>query len=196
MDQVTGASTTATSALLALSKSLDSAKFENFSKVLEVGLYVVLGRVAGGLLSSAYAMRVNAKAAAELTLANSIAAAGEVRRLEAVKAGVVADLARARSSVASAEASVMASRQVQTADLARLQTVRQSLVAELERAATPACANFRYWPATVCRPDGRTATGRNGDHSAAYRRRGAADGNHHCRFCGRHCIPGATYRCN
>ena len=132
MDQVTGASTTATSALLALSKSLDSAKFENFSKVLEVGLYVVLGRVAGGLLSSAYAMRVNAKAAAELTLANSIAAAGEVRRLEAVKAGVVADLARARSSVASAEASVMASRQVQTADLARLQTVRQSLVAELE----------------------------------------------------------------
>ncbi|EPJ91025.1 lambda family phage tail tape measure protein [Pseudomonas psychrophila] len=132
MDQVTGASTTATSALLALSKSLDSAKFENFSKVLEVGLYVVLGRVAGGLLSSAYAMRVNVKAAAELTLANSIAAAGEVRRLEAVKAGVVADLARARSSVASAEASVMASRQVQTADLARLQTVRQSLVAELE----------------------------------------------------------------
>ncbi len=132
MDQVTGASTTATSALLALSKSLDSAKFENFSKVLEVGLYVVLGRVAGGLLSSAYAMRVNVKAAAELTLANSIAAAGEVRRLEAVKAGVVADLARARSSVASAEASVMASRQVQTADLARLQTVRQALVAELE----------------------------------------------------------------
>ncbi|MQT59482.1 phage tail tape measure protein [Pseudomonas sp. FSL R10-0399] len=132
MDQVTGASTTATSALLALSKSLDSAKFENFSKVLEVGLYVVLGRVAGGLLSSAYAMRVNVKAAAELTLANSIAAAGEVRRLEAVKAGVVADLARARSSVASAEASVLASRQVQTADLARLQTVRQALVAELE----------------------------------------------------------------
>lgn len=132
MDQVTGASTTATSALLALSKSLDSAKFENFSKVLEVGLYVVLGRIAGGLLSSAYAMRVNVKAAAELTLANSIAAAGEVRRLEAVKAGVVADLARARSSVASAEASVLASRQVQTADLARLQTVRQALVAELE----------------------------------------------------------------
>ena len=132
MDQVTGASTTATSALLALSKSLDSAKFENFSKILEVGLYVVLGRVAGGLLSSAYAMRVNVKAAAELTLANSIAASGEVRRLEAVKAGVVADLARARSSVASAEASVLASRQVQAADLARLQTVRQALVAELE----------------------------------------------------------------
>ncbi len=132
LDQATGASTTATSALLVLSKALDSATLENFSKALEVGLYVALGRVAGGLLSSAYAMRVNVKAAAELTLANSIAAAGEVRRLEAVKAGVFADLARARSSVASAEASVMASRQVQTADLARLQTVRQSLVAELE----------------------------------------------------------------
>ncbi|RUT37642.1 phage tail tape measure protein [Pseudomonas sp. PAMC 29040] len=77
-------------------------------------------------------MGVNIKASSELALANSVATAGEVRRLEAVKAGVVADLARARSSVASAEASVLASRQVQTADLARLQTVRQSLVAELE----------------------------------------------------------------
>ena len=132
LDNTLGVSRAFVTAVLDLSAALDSGKLQTFTRILEAGLLVVLGRTAGALISNAYAMGVNIKASSELALANSVATAGEVRRLEAVKAGVVADLARARSSVASAEASVMASRQVQTADLARLQTVRQSLVAELE----------------------------------------------------------------
>ncbi|WP_165878356.1 phage tail tape measure protein [Pseudomonas sp. PAMC 29040] len=132
LDNILGVSRAFVTAVLDLSAALDSGKLQTFTRILEAGLLVVLGRTAGALISNAYAMGVNIKASSELALANSVATAGEVRRLEAVKAGVVADLARARSSVASAEASVLASRQVQTADLARLQTVRQSLVAELE----------------------------------------------------------------
>ena len=132
LDNTLGVSRAFVTAVLDLSAALDSGKLQTFTRILEAGLLVVLGRTAGALISNAYAMGVNIKASSELALANSVATAGEVRRLEAVKAGVVADLARARSSVASAEASVLASRQVQTADLARLQTVRQALVAELE----------------------------------------------------------------
>ncbi|WP_321833221.1 phage tail tape measure protein [Pseudomonas kulmbachensis] len=132
LDNTLGVSRAFVTAVLDLSAALDSGKLQTFTRILEAGLLVVLGRTAGALISNAYAMGVNIKASSELALANSVATAGELRRLEAVKAGVVADLARARSSVASAEASVMASRQVQTAALARLQTVRQSLVAELE----------------------------------------------------------------
>lgn len=132
LDNTLGVSRAFVTAVLDLSAALDSGKLQAFTRILEAGLLVVLGRTAGALISNAYAMGVNIKASSELALANSVATAGEVRRLEAVKAGVVADLARARSSVASAEASVLASRQVQTADLARLQTVRQALVAELE----------------------------------------------------------------
>ncbi|PAA41505.1 phage tail tape measure protein [Pseudomonas fragi] len=132
LDNTLGVSRAFVTAVLDLSAALDSGKLQTFTRILEAGLLVVLGRTAGALISNAYAMGVNIKASSELALANSVATAGEVRRLEAVKAGVVADLARARSSVASAEASVLASRQVQAADLARLQTVRQALVAELE----------------------------------------------------------------
>ena len=132
LDNTLGVSRAFVTAVLDLSAALDSGKLQTFTRILEAGLLVVLGRTAGALISNAYAMGVNIKASSELALANSVATAGEVRRLEAVKAGFFADLARARSSVASAEASVMASRQVQTADLARLQTVRQALVAELE----------------------------------------------------------------
>lgn len=132
LDNTLGVSRAFVTAVLDLSAALDAGKLQTFTRILEAGLLVVLGRTAGALISNAYAMGVNIKASSELALANSVATAGEVRRLEAVKAGVVADLARGRSSVASAEASVLASRQVQTADLARLQTVRQSLVAELE----------------------------------------------------------------
>lgn len=132
LDNTLGVSRAFVTAVLDLSAALDSGKLQTFTRILEAGLLVVLGRTAGALISNTYAMGVNIKASSELALANSVATAGEVRRLEAVKAGVVADLARARSSVASAEASVLASRQVQTADLARLQTVRQALVAELE----------------------------------------------------------------
>lgn len=132
LDNTLGVSRAFVTAVLDLSAALDSGKLQTFTRILEAGLLVVLGRTAGALISNAYAMGVNIKASSELALANSVATAGEMRRLEAVKAGVVADLARARSSVASAEASVLASRQVQTADLARLQTVRQALVAELE----------------------------------------------------------------
>ena len=132
LDNTLGVSRAFVTAVLDLSAALDSGKLQTFTRILEAGLLVVLGRTAGALISNAYAMGVNIKASSELALANSVATAGEVRRLEAVKAGVVADLARARSSVSSAEASVLASRQVQTADLARLQTVRQALVAELE----------------------------------------------------------------
>lgn len=132
LDNTLGVSRAFVTAVLDLSAALDSGKLQTFTRILEAGLLVVLGRTAGALISNAYAMGVNIKASSELALANSVATAGEVRRLEAVKAGVVADLARARSSVASAEASVLASRQVQTADLARLQAVRQALVAELE----------------------------------------------------------------
>ena len=132
LDDTLGVSRAFVMSVLDLSAALDSGKLQSFTRILEAGLLLVLGRTAGALISNAYAMGVNIKATAELTLANSIATAGEVRRLEAVKASAVADLTRARSAVASAEASVASSRQVQMADLARLQTVRQSLVAELE----------------------------------------------------------------
>lgn len=132
LDDTLGVSRAFVSSVLDLSAALDSGKLQSFTRILEAGLLVVLGRTAGALISNAYAMGVNIKATAELTLANSIATAGEVRRLEAVKAAAIADLTRARNSVAGAEATVAASRQVQAADLARLQTVRQSLVAELD----------------------------------------------------------------
>ncbi|RQI05848.1 tape measure protein [Pseudomonas aeruginosa] len=132
LDSTLGVSKAFTEAMVSLSKSLDSTGVQAFVQVLNTGLYLAIGRTAGALVSATAAKIADAKATQEQTYAASVAAAGEVRRAQAVKAEAVAELDRARQAVASARAQVAADRERQASEISRLRAVQASLVAERE----------------------------------------------------------------
>ncbi|EPQ0480647.1 tape measure protein [Pseudomonas aeruginosa] len=132
LDSTLGVSKAFTEAMVSLSKSLDSTGVQAFVQVLNTGLYLAIGRTAGALVSATAAKIADVKVTQEQTYAASVAAAGEVRRAQAVKAEAVAELDRARQAVASARAQVAADRERQASEISRLRAVQASLVAERE----------------------------------------------------------------
>ncbi|MBF8728758.1 phage tail tape measure protein [Pseudomonas putida] len=130
LDETHGITKSFVQAALSVSAAWDSSGAEAFTQVLKTGLYVALARVAGGFVSATGAKYLDIKATQEQLYANSLAAAGELRRAEAVKAGAVADVESAARAVANAKAKVTADRQVITSEVARLESVQAALASE------------------------------------------------------------------
>lgn len=130
LDEAYGVTKSAAQAMLDLSEAADSTNIKNLVNILETGLYVALGRVAGGMASTLLAWRAARAAASEQAFASSVAAAGELRRAEATQAAATSDLAAARSAVSAAAAKVSADRQVIGVEVSRLQTVQSAIAAE------------------------------------------------------------------
>lgn len=130
LDETLGITKSFVQAALSVSAAWDSSGAETFTQVLKTGLYVALARVAAGFVSATGAKYLDIKATQEQLYANSLAAAGELRRAEAVKAGAVADVESAARAVANAKAKVTADRQVITSEVARLESVQAALASE------------------------------------------------------------------
>lgn len=130
LDEAYGVTKSAAQAMLDLSAAADSASIQNLVNILEMGLYVALGRVAGGLVSSLLAWKAARAAASEQAFASSVAAAGELRRAEATQAAAAADLAGARTAVSAAASKVAADRQLIAVEVSRLQSVQAAIAAE------------------------------------------------------------------
>lgn len=130
LDETLGITKSFVQTALSVSAAWDSSGVETFTQVLKTGLYVALARVAAGFVSATGAKYLDIKATQEQLYANSLAAAGELRRAEAVKAGAVADVESAARAVANAKAKVTADRQVITSEVARLESVQAALASE------------------------------------------------------------------
>ena len=130
MDETLGITKSFVQAALSVSAAWDSSGAEAFTQVLKTGLYVALARVAAGFVNATGAKYLDIKATQEQLYTNSLAAAGELRRAEAVKAGAVADVESAARAVANAKAKVTADRQVITSEVARLESVQAALASE------------------------------------------------------------------
>ncbi|WP_440480700.1 phage tail tape measure protein [Pseudomonas xanthosomatis] len=130
LDETLGVTKSFVQTALSVSAAWDSSGVETFTQILETGLYVALARVAAGFVSATGAKYLDIKATQEQLYANSLAAAGELRRAEAVKAGAVADVESAARAVASAKARVSSDRQVLASEVGRLQSVQAALAAE------------------------------------------------------------------
>nr|WP_312623059.1 phage tail tape measure protein [Pseudomonas juntendi] len=130
LDEAYGVTKSAAQAMLDLSEAADSTNIKNLVNILETGLYLALGRVAGGMASTLLAWRAARAAASEQAFASSVAAAGELRRAEATQAAAASDLAAARSAVSAAAAKVSADRQVIGVEVSRLRTVQSAIAAE------------------------------------------------------------------
>lgn len=130
LDESLGVTKTFVSAVLELSKAWDTNGIETYTQLLKTGLYVALARVATGFVNATAAKVADVQATKEQTYLASVAAAGELRRAEAVRAGAAADVEAAARAVASAKARVSADRQVLVSDVSRLQSVQAALAAE------------------------------------------------------------------
>lgn len=130
LDESLGVTKTFVSAVLELSKAWDTNGIETYTQLLKTGLYVALARVATGFVNATAAKVADVQATKEQTYMASVAAAGELRRAEAVRAGAVADVEAAARAIASAKARVSADRQVLASDVSRLQSVQAALAAE------------------------------------------------------------------
>ncbi|PIK77173.1 phage tail tape measure protein [Pseudomonas sp. 382] len=130
LDESLGVTKTFVSAVLELSKAWDTNGVQTYTQLLKTGLYVALGRVAAGFVNSSAAKWADFQATKQQTYITSVAAAGELRRAEAVRAGAAADVEAAARAVASAKARVNADRQVLASDVSRLQSVQAALAAE------------------------------------------------------------------
>ncbi|MEB5934694.1 phage tail tape measure protein [Pseudomonas mosselii] len=130
LDESLGVTKTFVSAVLELSKAWDTNGIETYTQLLKTGLYVALARVATGFVNATAAKVADVQATKEQTYMASVAAAGELRRAEAVRVGAVADVEAATRAVASAKARVSADRQVLASDVSRLQSVHAALAAE------------------------------------------------------------------
>lgn len=130
LDESLGVTKTFVSAVLDLSKAWDTNGIETYTQLLKTGLYVALARVATGFVNATAAKVADVQATKEQTYLASVAAAGELRRAEAVRAGAAADVEAAARAVASAKARVSADRQVLVSDVSRLQSVQAALAAE------------------------------------------------------------------
>jgi tape measure domain-containing protein len=91
---------------------------------------VIAGRVLTSLGSYIYAQGTAIKATMAAIEAGKAQAVGEVNRAQAIHAGNLADLERAKTAVSAAAAGVSASRQVQAAEIARMETAIASIQAE------------------------------------------------------------------
>lgn len=130
LDESLGVTKTFVSAVLELSKAWDTNGVQVYTQLLKTGLYVALARVATGFVNSSAAKWADFQATKQQTYMTSVAAAGELRRAEAVRAGAAADVEAAARAVASAKARVSADRQVLASDVSRLQSVQAALAAE------------------------------------------------------------------
>ncbi|MBA1206532.1 phage tail tape measure protein [Pseudomonas fulva] len=130
LDESLGVTKTFVSAVLELSKAWDTHGIETYTQLLKTGLYVALARVATGFVNATAAKVADVQATREQTYMASVAAAGELRRAEAVRIGAAADVEAAARAVASAKARVNADRQVLVSDVSRLQSVQAALAAE------------------------------------------------------------------
>ncbi|MFV7440174.1 phage tail tape measure protein [Pseudomonas vlassakiae] len=130
LDETLGITKSFVQTALSVSAAWDASGVETFTQVLKTGLYVALARVAAGFVSATGAKYLDIKATQEQLYANSLAAAGELRRAEAVKAGAVADVESAARAVANAKAKVTADRQVITSEVARLESIQAALASE------------------------------------------------------------------
>lgn len=130
LDESLGVTKTFVSAVLELSKAWDTNGVQTYTQLLKTGLYVALARVATGFVNSSAAKWADFQATKQQTYMTSVAAAGELRRAEAVRAGAAADVEAAARAVASAKARVSADRQVLASDVSRLQSVQAALAAE------------------------------------------------------------------
>ncbi|MNG81246.1 Lambda phage tail tape-measure protein [compost metagenome] len=130
LDESLGVTKTFVNAVLELSKAWDTHGIETYTQLLKTGLYVALARVATGFVNATAAKVADVQATKEQTYMASVAAAGELRRAEAVRAGAAADVEAAARAVASAKARVSADRQILASDVSRLQSVQAALAAE------------------------------------------------------------------
>ena len=130
LDESLGVTKTFVSAVLELSKAWDTNGVQTYTQLLKTGLYVALARVATGFVNASAAKWADFQATKQQTYMTSVAAAGELRRAEAVRAGAAADVEAAARAVASAKARVSADRQVLASDVSRLQSVQAALAAE------------------------------------------------------------------
>lgn len=130
LDESLGVTKTFVSAVLELSKAWDTNGVQTYTQLLKTGLYVALARVATGFVNSSAAKWADFQATKQQTYMTSVAAAGELRRAEAVRAGAAADVEAAARAVASAKARVSSDRQVLASDVSRLQSVQAALAAE------------------------------------------------------------------
>jgi len=130
LDESLGVTKTFVNAVLELSKAWDTNGVETYTQLLKTGLYVALARVATGFVNASSAKLADFQATKQQTYMTSVAAAGELRRAEAVRAGAAADVEAAARAVASAKARVSADRQVLASDVSRLQSVQAALAAE------------------------------------------------------------------
>ncbi|WJO30973.1 phage tail tape measure protein [Pseudomonas monteilii] len=130
LDETLGITKSFVQTALSVSAAWDASGVESFTQVLKTGLYVALARVAAGFVNATGAKYLDIKATQEQLYANSLAAAGELRRAEAVKVGAAADVESAARAVASAKAKVTADRQVITSEIARFESVQAALASE------------------------------------------------------------------
>ncbi|WP_434681371.1 phage tail tape measure protein [Pseudomonas sp. R1-18] len=142
IDQATGASTALAKEILFLSKALDgslpgtlTAIKENTSaleQVMTTGLYVALGRIAGGLAQQAAQAGVAMAANQRLLASTASVAAQDLAAAKAKQTDAKAAVDRATAQIAGAQRQVAANREVAASEVARIKSVQTALVAERE----------------------------------------------------------------
>lgn len=140
LDQATGASSRVAAEFVGLSKAIDNSlpaamnavtkNSETLSQVLTTGLYVALGRIAGGFAQQGAQALYAAASNQTLLMATAATAKGDLYAAQAKQIDAKALLQRANLEITSAQGKVASDRVRQASELANITTVQASLAAE------------------------------------------------------------------
>lgn len=140
LDQATGASSKVASEFVGLSKAIDGSlpgalaslrdNSDALAQAMTTGLYVALGRVAGGFAQQGAQALYAAASNQTLLTATAATAKGDLYAAQAKQIDAKALLQRANLEITSAEGKVASDRVRQGSELANIKTVQASLAAE------------------------------------------------------------------
>ncbi|MPQ84483.1 tape measure protein [Pseudomonas sp. MAFF 730085] len=140
LDQATGASARVSAEFVGLSKAIDGSlpgalsslrsNSEALTQVMTTGLYVALGRIAGGFAQQGAQALYAAASNQTLLTATARTAKGDLYAAQAKQIDAKALLQRANLEITAAEGKVASDRVRQGSELANIKTVQASLAAE------------------------------------------------------------------
>ncbi|MET1069997.1 MAG: tape measure protein [Pseudomonas prosekii] len=140
LDQATGASAKVAAEFVGVSKAIDGSlpgslmalrnNSEALTQALSTGLYVVLGRIAGGLVQQGGSALYAAASNQALLASTAAAAKGDLYAAQAKQIDAKALLQRAGLEIKAAEGKVASDRVRQASELSNIKAVQASLVAE------------------------------------------------------------------
>lgn len=140
LDQATGASAKVAGEFVGLSKAIDGSlpgslaalrnNSEALSQVLTTGLYVALGRIAGGLVQQGGSALYAAASNQTLLASTAATAKGDLYAAQAKQIDARALLQRAGLEIKAAEGKVASDRVRQSSELSNIKAVQASLAAE------------------------------------------------------------------